>query len=39
LLKDFENNIKEIKNAIINGDEAFLKKRFQRATNKRKELG
>jgi len=38
-IEDFENNIKEIKNAIINGDEVFLKKRFQRATNKRKELG
>lgn len=38
-IEDFENNIKEIKNAILNGDEVFLKKRFQRATNKRKELG
>ncbi|MGH4137962.1 prephenate dehydrogenase [Clostridium sp.] len=38
-IEDFENNIKEIKNAIINGDEVFLKKRFQSATNKRKELG
>ncbi|MBZ9687158.1 prephenate dehydrogenase [Clostridium estertheticum] len=38
-IQDFENNIKEIKDAIIKGDEAFLKNRFQRATNKRKELG
>lgn len=38
-IEDFENNIKEIKTAIINGDEAFLKKRFESATNKRKELG
>ena len=38
-IEDFENNIKEIKAAIINGDEAFLKKRFESATNKRKELG
>lgn len=38
-IEDFENNIKEIKAAIISGDEAFLKKRFQSATNKRKELG
>ena len=38
-IEDFENNIKEIKDAIINGDEAFLKKRFESATNKRKEIG
>ena len=38
-IQDFENNIKEIKDAINSGDEAFLKNRFQRATNKRKELG
>ncbi len=38
-IQDFENNIKEIKNAIINGDKAFLKQRFESATNKRKELG
>ncbi|MCA1075807.1 prephenate dehydrogenase [Clostridium bowmanii] len=37
-IQDFENNIKEIKEAIINGDEAFLKKRFESATMKRKEL-
>lgn len=37
-IEDFENNIKEIKEAIINGDEAFLKKRFESATSKRKEL-
>lgn len=38
-IEDFENNIKEIKDAIINCDKVFLKKRFERATNKRKELG
>lgn len=38
-IQDFENNIKEIKDAIINDDEIFLKNRFKRATNKRKELG
>lgn len=38
-IEDFENNIKEIKNAIINNDEVFLKKRFQSATDKRKEIG
>ncbi|MBU3143670.1 prephenate dehydrogenase [Clostridium sp. CF012] len=38
-IQDFENNIKEIKDAIIKGDKAFLKKRFESATNKRKELG
>ncbi|MBU3093344.1 prephenate dehydrogenase [Clostridium sp. CM028] len=37
-IEDFENNIKEIKDAIINHDEAFLKKRFENATNKRKEI-
>ncbi len=29
-IEDFEKNIKEIKTAIINDDEAFLKKRFER---------
>lgn len=38
-IQDFENNIKEIKTAILNDDKAFLKKRFESATNKRKELG
>mgnify|MGYP001571183320 FL=1 len=37
-IEDFENNIKEIKDAIINHDEAFLKKRFENATNKREEI-
>lgn len=38
-IEDFENSIKEIKDAIINHDEVFLKKRFENATNKRKEIG
>ena len=38
-IEDFENNIKEIKDAILNGDDAFLKNRFESATSKRKELG
>ena len=37
-IEDFENNIKEIKDAIINHDEDFLKIRFENATLKRKEL-
>ncbi|MGV8982075.1 prephenate dehydrogenase [Clostridium sp.] len=37
-IEDFENNIREIKEAIINSDEAFLKKRFESATSKRKGL-
>ncbi|MFT5873270.1 MAG: prephenate dehydrogenase [Clostridium sp.] len=37
-IEDFENNIKEIKDAILNGDEDFLKKRFENATNKRREI-
>jgi len=37
-IEDFENNIKEIKDAIINHDEAFLKIKFDNATKKRKEL-
>lgn len=38
-IEDFENNIKEIKTAIINNDEIFLKERFENATQKRKEIG
>lgn len=38
-IEDFENSIKEIKNAIINGDEAFLKTTFKSATERRKEIG
>ena len=37
-IEDFEQNIKEIKDAIINHDEAFLKTRFESATKKRKEI-
>ncbi|WP_291634011.1 prephenate dehydrogenase [Clostridium sp.] len=37
-IEDFENNIKGIKDAILNGDADFLKKRFENATNKRKEI-
>jgi len=37
-IEDFEKNIKEIKEAIINHDEAFLKLRFKSATKKRKEI-
>ena len=37
-IEDFERNIKEIKTAIINNDEAFLKKRFEDATKKREEI-
>jgi len=37
-IEDFEQNIKGIKDAIINHDEAFLKKRFENATKKRKEI-
>jgi len=38
-IEDFERNIKEIKTAIINNNEVFLKKRFEDATKKRKEIG
>ncbi|MBX4266870.1 prephenate dehydrogenase [Clostridium estertheticum] len=38
-IEDFEQNIKEIKDAIINHDETFLKRRFEIATKKRKEIG
>ena len=38
-IEDFERNIKEIKTAIINNDEDFLKMRFEDATKKRKEIG
>jgi len=38
-IEDFERNIKEIKTAIINNDEVFLKTRFENATKKRKEIG
>ncbi|MBU3111171.1 prephenate dehydrogenase [Clostridium lacusfryxellense] len=38
-IEDFERNIKEIKTAIINNDEGFLKERFEDATKKRKEIG
>jgi len=37
-IEDFEKNIREIKTAIINNDEIFLKKRFESATKKRKEI-
>ncbi|MBU3075078.1 prephenate dehydrogenase [Clostridium estertheticum] len=37
-IEDFEKNIKEIKTAIINNDDVFLKKRFEDATRKRKEI-
>jgi len=37
-IEDFEQNIKEIKEAIINHDEVFLKTRFEDATKKRKEI-
>ena len=37
-IEDFEKNINEIKTAIINNDEIFLKNRFQSATKKRKEI-
>jgi len=37
-IEDFEKNIKEIKEAIINHDKVFLKKRFENATKKRKEI-
>jgi len=37
-IEDFEKNIKEIKTAIINNDEIFLKNRFESATKKRKEI-
>jgi prephenate dehydrogenase len=38
-IEDFERNIIEIKTAIINNDEVFLKTRFENATMKRKENG
>lgn len=38
-IESFEKNIREIKDAIIKQDEAFLKSRFERATNKRREIG
>lgn len=37
-LEGFENSLKEIKTAIINHDNAFLKARFEEATNRRREI-
>ncbi|MGH4050245.1 MAG: prephenate dehydrogenase [Clostridium sp.] len=37
-IEEFEKNIREIKTAILNNDEIFLKNRFQSATKKRKEI-